>query len=294
MGSVYLAFLFFGLLLILNFYRKRINASNRIIEIGTIPNSNFPKLPLVRQAEYEKFNYQVVGFLSLVCYLLAGLNLQYDFVRAWIVLCIFGISIAISSYQLNTSPLNLNLEEPTEEDNLRLKLRKQEAKNISLIILALSVVVSGNWAYQFQKNESLTRTQAMQEISAIAGNGWCSNFSDINVYDGGSDVVKSGGWPCINVGDVSNEYFSKEGKSNKLCITASLNKENGAPGEERFLLSYKDVDVCVVDTYSEGWSTDEFLRRIYESIGSDLDSLQVSLCRTYAFRMGELTRASYC
>ncbi len=294
MSITYLGLIAVGSLIIFGFFKKKIDLANRAIEIGTIPNSTYSKLPIVRKAEHDKSNYQIVGFLTFLCYLAVCLNFNYVFVGAWVILLAVGLSVSLSVNLLNT-PLII-YEEEVDNQIIRLQrlLKAEEAKKISIFILAVTLGFSGYWANQISKNTSAEREAGIQEVLSLAGTGWCSNFQDIKVYDDGADVVKSGGWPCIQIGSVDRVSFSKEKKENKMCIWVSLNRENGPPGEERFQNSYKNFDVCASTTWYNNWSESTFSNLIFDVAKPDLDEVQVSLCRYYGYRMGVENYATYC
>jgi len=293
-STIYFTFLVVGLFLLINFFKRKIDRANRTIELGETYQTRLGKFPHVRKSEYEKSILQVSGGLAIACYLAVTLNFNYAFICSWVVLAFIGLSFSISAYMVNTMPLSFDDEEITDASKLKTQLRAEEAKKVSLIIVAVTIALSGNWAFQINKNQSQKREMATQEVSSLTQTGWCSNFQDINVYDGGSDVVKSGGWPCIYIGSISSISFSKEGKIDKMCLSASLNRENGPPGDESFQLNYKELQVCALDDWNEGWSESAFSDKIYAVAKTDLNALQSSLCRNYGFRMGELNYSTYC
>lgn len=294
MSALYSFLLVIGLLLVINPFRTRINRANRIIEIGTIPNTTFPKFPHVRKAEYEKGIHQVNAGMAVVSYLAISLNFRFGVVDGWVILALVGISLSVSSFLLLTIPESFEYEEFSESARLKIQLRREEAKKVSFFILIVTVGLSGNWAYQQNKNQSWERESAIQTVNSLTETGWCSNFEDINVYDGGAEVVKKGGWPCIYVGSVDSFYFSKENKLNKMCAWFNLNRENGFPGEESFQLSYRRFEICALDNFEESWSEYTFEDKLYEKVKPDLDALQVALCRKIGYQMGELNYSTYC
>lgn len=295
MSFVYFTIMVLGLVPVALYFRRKIYWANRTIEIGTIPNSTFPKLPMVRKAEHEKFNYQVIRVLAFICYLASFLNFHYGIVGGWIILSVIGISVALTFYLLSTSPVDYEAEADDKVSKLQRLLLAEEAKKVSIIIIAATIGLSGYWANQVTKNVSDERALAVQNISGLAETGWCSNFEDINVYDGGSEVVKTGGWPCIYIGSIDGFSFSSENKQDKMCGWVNLHRETGAPGEESFQLSYRTFQVCTSkDEWGDRWSEQAFSDKIYEATKPELDSLQLALCRNYGYRMGELNYSTYC
>jgi hypothetical protein len=284
-----------GLVPIAIYFRRKIYWANRTIEIGTIPNSAFPKLPMVRKAEQEKFNYQVISVLTFISYFASFLNFNFGIVGGWIILSVIGISISISFYLLTTPSINYEEEADDKVSKLQRLLLAEEAKKISILILAATIGLSGYWANQVTKNISAEREMAVGDVSRLAETGWCSNFEDIDVYDGGQEVVKTGGWPCIYIGSIWGLSFSKENKQDKMCGWVNLHRDTGAPGEERVQLSYKSFEVCSSrDEWGGRWSEKTFSDKIYGEIKPDLDTLQQALCRNYGYRMGAINYATYC
>ena len=295
MSPVFFTIMILGLVPIAIYFRRKIYWANRTIEIGTIPNSAFPKLPMVRKAEQEKFNYQVISVLTFISYFASFLNFNFGIVGGWIILSVIGISISISFYLLTTPSINYEEEADDKVSKLQRLLLAEEAKKISILILAATIGLSGYWANQVTKNISAEREMAVGDVSRLAETGWCSNFEDIDVYDGGQEVVKTGGWPCIYIGSIWGLSFSKENKQDKMCGWVNLHRDTGAPGEERVQLSYKSFEVCSSrDEWGGRWSEKTFSDKIYGEIKPDLDTLQQALCRNYGYRMGAINYATYC
>lgn len=295
MSAIYFTILVLGLLPIALYFKRKIYWANRAIEIGTIPNSTYPKLPTVRKAQQDKFNYQVIGVMTSLTYLAIGLNVRYELVEAWVILSIVGLSSAFGFFLLNTPFVNYEEESDNQVLKLQRLLRAEETKKLSILIIALTLGVSGYWSTQVTKNISAEREIAVSEVSRLAETGWCSNFEDIKVYDGGEEVVKKGGWPCIYIGSISGVSFSKENKQEKMCGWVNLHRDMGAPGEESVQLSYKSLEVCTSrEDWGGRWSENTFSDKIYVEIKPELDYLQETLCRNYGYRMGAINYATYC
>ena len=293
MSTFSLTLLIAGLSIIVIYFKKKINSTKRLIEIGTIPDSTF-KLPIVRKAEKELEVSYISGALAVFNYMISIFNYQFNFVEAWVVLAIMGISLSYASYISEIVPTYNFESESSAEEKLVFERKKTEARKFSTFILVGSLALSGNWAYQVIKNEAEAREIGISEALSLTGSGWCSNFADIKVYGGGTDVVKSGGWPCINVASVDDFSFSKTGKDNQMCIRISLDRDDGLPGQEVTQNSYKSFQVCALDTWYSSWSESTFSDEIYDQVKPELDSLQMSLCRIYGYRMGEGNYSTYC
>lgn len=295
MSLVYFTIMVLGLVPIALYFRRKIYWANRTIEIGTIPNSTYPKLPMVRKAEQEKFRYQVIGGLTVFSYLAISLNFKLEIVGAWVILSLLGFSIASAFYLLNSELVDYDEEADSQVLKLKGLLRAEEAKKISILIIAITLGLSGYWSTQVTKNISSEREVAVSELSRLAETGWCSNFEDIDVYDGGQEVVKKGGWPCIYIGSINGVSFSKENKKEEMCGWVNLHRDLGAPGVESVELSYKTFEICTSkEDWGGRWSEQTFSDKIYDAVKPDLDSLQQALCRNYGYRMGELNYSTYC
>ena len=251
----------------------------------------------------EKF--ATLGFSYLagaLAYILLFGNSLYDFVPGWYSVMSAGLIAAAIYFNVNLidarSELIRSELETVDESEARSKFdnAKRELKKIISINLVILLAVNVNWAYRVNSDFSKDKEIAVNEVLGLVGEGWCANFADIDVYDGGETVVKSGGWPCIKIASVTNLQFDKEQDSPVLCVDIAFQIENGFPGEESFESPSDFTPICVPDNLYESWSADNFQDEIYDEymISQALDELKTQLCSRYSFRMSEDINFIYC
>jgi hypothetical protein len=184
-----------------------------------------------------------------------------------------------------------------KDDRGRLERDLGEIKKGATIALAIGVAISGNWEYRIQKDSSEQMQYATNEALELVGTGWCSNFWDINAdYYPEVDPIKTGGWPCINIGSVTDIKFTKIKSHLEMCFRYSLTRSDGLPSQDR-TYEYDYKKLCSTDSWyvnDGGWSTDSLESKIYEVIKSDLDKLQESACRSSYYYLTEEERIVYC
>lgn len=245
----------------------------------------------------KSFSYAAAS----IAYLLLTLNTMLDVVPGWYVVTLSG-SILVLAYYSNEyvkhkTEFDLKYFVSDDSDSLKNFLdSKKEIKKSIAIALVVLLAVNLNWAYRVNKSFSDAKEVAVNEVLSLQGQGWCADFADINVYDAGETVVKSGGWPCVKIASVSNLQFTKLKKNSKLCIDISFQVENGLPGQESFSESTEAETVCAVDNWYDDWTTDSFMSEIYDKyeMSSVLDGLSSTLCSQLYFRMTEEDKFTYC
>jgi hypothetical protein len=214
--------LLLGLFLIYRAYKKAIEKHNIDIIIKVRGEADAPKIisesAELRLARLQKESFKLSGILISVLYLLIVTNLVFNYLKGWYLLGISGLVISYLYLKIESLPSiallksrqsALGDEYRASQENLQ-SSRFIGARNTSLGIVIASLVFSGNWAYQVQKNQSEEKLWAMNEMNDLVGQGWCENFWDIDATlgpDGDYDVSKTGGWPCITIGSVSNIRF---------------------------------------------------------------------------------------
>jgi hypothetical protein len=306
--------LLLGLVVVYALYKKAMNkhSINMIIKIWSEPgtpvniaNSAKPKL-----AKLKKELFRQTAFLCGLVYVLVVTNLVLNYLKGWYVLVISGLIFAYIYLRFETIPSEalLKSEGQNEPDDYGISLAKQHSKkllssrNVTLQAIAATLVVSGIWAYQVQKNQSEEKLAAMNEIANLVGQGWCANFWDINAVptpDGSFDVSKTGGWPCITIGAASNVQFKDKGNLLEMCFDYELHRSVGPPSDEEYLTVYDYDRACSSDDiweWSEGWDSDSIRRKISEEkrIPEELDKLETSMCRSYYFTLSSDERGTYC
>jgi hypothetical protein len=292
-----------GLLVIYFIYRKVLAESGTvyILKNADSRTTEDPKYDAKYQlATSQKVNYQITFFICGFNFLFIFANMKFDFIAAWFVLFITGALGSIcrwfflehrkswNSLHLNEIPNSLELE------------YSKSAKNIFIFLLIISSL-SINWAYQVEKNQSVQKQEAVNEIVKIAGKGWCANFYDIQLSTGSDGLIddyKTGGWPCIQVSSIYNVDFSKNKKDMNLCFSYSLERSEGPPSESRYIGDFTSRRVCVSDnpwkSWGEGWRQQSFETKIFENLESDLDKLETTMCKLYSSRLSNEELNVYC
>jgi hypothetical protein len=210
-----------------------------------------------------------------------------------------GSSLAICIYLVGDLTRLRYLHE-WQSDNSNLAAARKErdkafenVKNFLSILLVVSIV-SGYNAYQREQEKSELKQVATNVGLDFQGQGWCGEFEDIQVYDAGQTVVKTGGWPCIYVGDFERIGFEKKDGMNTTCATFSFHVERGRPGEELFSLGEHFQEFCISDDDYSGFSEYSLKDAVFDYIKPKLDSLKLDLCSYYIFRLTNEERQTYC
>jgi len=306
--------LLLGLFVIYRIYRKALGKNGIDITIKVYSEPGTPEKVAnsakPRQAKLQKELFASVALLSAALYILVVTNLVLNYLKGWYVLCLCGLVISylfLKSESLPTFALLKSQESgvvdeyAVSQQNLQSK-RSITARNTSLGFVIATLVFSGNWAYQVQKNQSEAKLWAMNEMSGLASEGWCANFWDINVTpspDGQYEVSKTGGWPCITVGSVSNIQFKDLGKNLEMCLDYSLSRSVGPPSDSYNSSKYLYKSICSSDDFwkwSEGWGKDSIKEKIrdQQNIVEELEQLQLQMCRKYYYSLSVDERGTYC
>ena len=314
MNSLSWFWLLLGFFIIYRIYRKALDKNGIDITIrvysepGTpekVANSAKPRL-----AKLQKELFTTVALLSAALYTLVVTNLVFNYLKGWYVLGLCGLVISylyLKSESLPTFAL-LNSRESGVADEYRISQENLKssrfisARNTSLGVVIATLVFSGNWAYQVQKNQSEAKLWAMNEMNNLVGEGWCQNFWDIKATpgpDGDYDVSKTGGWPCITIGSVSNIRFKDLGKDLEMCLDYSLSRSVGLPTDSYNSSEYKYESTCSTDDnweWTEGWGKDSIQDKIkiQQNIFQELEELQVAMCSNYYFNLSFEERNAYC
>jgi hypothetical protein len=282
-------------------YRNKAwNSKMRIKVWGDLEGSLLDphKQPEYVQAKRELTAYRITLIVVLCNIVIALTNWQFNFISGPLLLLLSGATLAYSFFVRNTIPSQVKLDLNSDEKN-REKFEKDlsDVKKTTLIALAIVLALAGNWEYRIQKDMSEQKQYAINEAVDLAGTGWCSNFWDINAdYYPEVEPVKTGGWPCIQVGSVNRISFEKVSTHMEICFNYTLVRSDGPPSDESFV-EYDYQRACVSDTWEiddGGWSTDNFQSQIYKLIDDDLDALQAASCRRFYFSLTEEERIVYC
>jgi hypothetical protein len=243
--------------------------------------------------------HRVVAIVALLNLALLAVQIRYSLLEGWILLAIMGSSLAICIYLVGDLTRLRYLHE-WQSDNSNLTAAKKErdkafenVKNFLSILLVVSIV-SGYNAYQREQEKSELKQIATNVGLQFQGQGWCGEFEDIKVYDEGQTVVKTGGWPCIYVGDFERIGFEKIDGMNTTCATFSFHVERGRPGEELFSLGEHFEEFCISDDDYSGFSEYSLKEKVFDYVKPKLDSLKLDLCSDYIFRLTNEERQTYC
>ena len=256
------------------------------------------KSELVKNQNIEK-SLRFIAILASVLWVLIISNYGEDFVPGWVILGAIGISIAFSNYVMSDLKMRYELGSNSFlSEGVSIQLRRERAKNETTksvsITLIITVALCFNWSYQVQKNTREEQELATSIANRMNGQGWCGNFADIDVYDGGETVVKKGGWPCVYVGSVDSISFKETDGDKNMCFYASFNVENGSPGEEVFRINSDFKEFCIRESDFGGWSEYDIEDAIGEYVRPSLNSLTSELCRAYGFKMRYEVYSLYC
>ena len=234
-------------------------------------------------------------YALLTSYFAFTLNHIFGLIPAWYVLAFSGICLY---FFISVEQNRLAYIEYSRKmiDENHYQWAKAEGRKSAFIGLVVVLTISGNWAYQVNKNFNELKDRGTNEALNLVGNSWCANFADINVYDAGETVVKTGGWPCIKISAVNNLQFKRSEKDPIMCLQATLDEEKGLPGQDSFNQGIKFETVCAPSNWWEGWSSDNFSGKIYDQLkmGESLDRLQSRLCANYSNELTVDERITYC
>lgn len=265
------------------------------------------KNPLIQsrkhKAKLRANHYKSLALFTSFAWIVLVTNIALNYLRGWFVLIIFGLLLAyaIKSNSMVEFESKLNEEITVDEEKRIKKLIKSEDKS-ALTVLVVSVAISLNWGYQVQRNENDEKISAINALSNLSGQGWCSAFWDVNAVpgtDGNYDVSKTGGWPCITVGSVSNTRFSTKHNELEMCFNFLLRRSNDGPWNTESSEEYHWESSCASNSglkVGGGWSEDSLLDNVRNKINLDLElkNLQISLCRIYYPQMSAEARGVYC
>ncbi len=249
--------------------------------------------------QYIERSIRFIAIVSSILWISIISNYGEDFVPGWVLLGSVGISIAIFNYVLADLKMRHDFGDAVlRSEDVSIQLRREKAKNETTksvsITLIVTVALCFNWSYQVQKNMREEQELATNIANRMNGQGWCGNFADIDVYDGGETVVKRGGWPCVYVGSVDSISFKEADGDKNMCFYASFNVENGSPGEEVFRINSDFKEFCIRESDFGGWSEYDIEDAIGEYVRPSLNNLTSELCRAYGLRMSYESYSLYC
>jgi hypothetical protein len=263
--------LILGTAISLGVYRNKTWNSKMRIKVwgdleGTLVNKQERPEYIQAKMELETYRFTLVAVLSILA--IALTNWQFNFISGPLLLLLSGATLTFLHFLRSTIPLKVKLRlDSDEKQRMYLENNLREIKKGILIALLVIVAVSGNWEYRIQKDMGEQKQYATSQALNLPGTGWCSNFWDINAdYFPEVEPVKTGGWPCIQVGSVKRISFEKVSTHMEICFSYTLERSNGMPTEDSYY-EYDFQSLCVSDTWEVndgGWSTDTFQNKIYQ------------------------------
>jgi hypothetical protein len=268
-----------GFITIFIVYKKILSISGIDLTLTNLRQSGVQEvssdLEKLTVARLKKKYYRQAALVAGFCYALIVANSDADVVKGWHVLALSGLLAAYLILKFGYLPTESLLRSRSKKLSYPDEMKKTEEKEHKekilksrgpALLLSIGIVLlSGNWAFQVQKNQSEEKLWAMNQTMKLVGEGWCANFWDIDANpgpDGDYDVIKTGGWPCINVASVSDVQFREVGDDLEMCFTYSLGRSDSTPEDDYGYVPYKYDDLCSSDNYwdpSGGWDEDSLL-----------------------------------
>lgn len=314
--------LLIGLVCIFIYYKKKmldhlvistIQKKFEDSEINKIRNrlrENGVELPYMKEADSDferanlrKFYYRVLAVCTFVFYSILIINWEFNYVRAWYLLTLFGLLVALylkANSDIQLEP-QLKIYLNTDSEQL-IRNRIQENKKSAFIAILIAIGLSINWGYTVQRNQSEYKLDAINLLNRKIGSGQCSNFWSQNAIatENGYEVNNSGGWPCITIGAVSGITFSsnKEYRNRlEMCFNYWLKRSNDGPWNYESSTEYDFRSSCLLDSAINGgrWSEydlDDLIRKEIKTF--DLSKLQLEMCKIYYYRMSYEEKNVYC
>ena len=97
---------------------------------------------------------------------------------------------------------------------------------------------------------------------------------------------------------IYNVEFSKKKDDMNLCFSYSLERSEGLPSESLYSKDFELKKVCASDdsgiSWKKGWRQNAFELKIYENFKSDLDKLEITMCKLYRSRLSDEELKVYC
>jgi hypothetical protein len=290
-------------LIIIYFQFKKFSSKERFM-VYEWENENNPLLGRrKRKAKLKNDSYKSIALFASFVWVIFITNISLDYLRGWFVSILFGLFCA---YVIKTNSIvefeSKLYEKNTIEQETVIKDKIKNENKSALMVLIFTLAISLNWGYQVQKTENEDKLIATNAVTNIVGRGWCAEFWDIDATpgaDGDYSVSKSGGWPCITVGSVSNISFTNKKDDLEMCFSFSLRRSNDGPWNYDSSEEYDYGSTCASDSWIEeggGWSEDSLWENVRNEINleSELNSFKNTMCRNYYWRMSSGQQIVYC
>jgi hypothetical protein len=248
----------------------------------------------------QNSGYKKIALAVTVIYVLVVTNMALDYVPGWWILGIVGFLLTYC-YRISESALNLAYL-AVETDTVRRDKAKGELDALQkhcVKLLVASIVVSGIWFYQVQRNQNEEKIAAMNDAIGLVGTEWCANFADIKAYrgpDGSIEMTGYGGWPCLSISSVTNTTFENKKDTLEMCFSYSLNQSNDGPWNRELTSEYDYRELCAIDGDWFESGLDEYSLQgvIRKELESDLETLRSKMCSVYGRGMSYDDFSVYC
>jgi hypothetical protein len=292
--------LLLGCLLILALYRRAVKSNVTSNLYGPDSGIDYKSQFSYHLVKQQNSGYKKITLACLVSYILILTNIVLDYVPGWWILGAVSFLLTYS-YYISGSAANLAYLAVTTDTAQKDKSRSElDALQKSCVkFLVATVVVSGLWFYQVQRNQSAEKLTAINEVTDLVGLEWCAKFSSEKAYmdaDGNYENFGYGGWPCLKVESVRNIRFEARKDNLEMCFSYSLSQSDDGPWNRDVFTEYDFRSLCVVDGdfFSYGWDESSLEEGIRENFGDELESLRTRMCSVYGRGMTYDDYSIYC
>lgn len=289
-----------GCLLILALYRRAVK-SNDVINLyppdsGIDYKSQFSYHVVTQQNS----GYKKITLACLVSYILIVTNTVLDYIPGWWILGAVSFLLTYS-YYISGSATNLAYlamsTDTAQKDKSRGALDALQKSCVKFLVA--TVVVSGLWFYQVQRNQSTEKLTAINEVTNLVGVEWCAKYSSEKAYmdaDGNYENFGYGGWPCLQIASVRDIRFEGKKDTLEMCFTYSLSQSDGGPWNREVFTENNFRRLCAIDGdwISSGWSDSSLMNQIQEDFGDELETLRSKKCSIYGRSMSYDDFSIYC
>jgi hypothetical protein len=289
-----------GCLLILALYRRAVKSNDTSNLYPPDSGIDYKSQFSYHVVTQQNSGYKKITLACLVSYILIVTNIVLDYVPGWWILGAVSFLLTYS-YLISGSATNLAYLAFSTDTERKNKSRSElDALQKSCVkFLVATVVVSGIWFYQVQKDQSAEKLTAMNEATNLVGLEWCENFADVKAFrdqDGGFESIGYGGWPCLKVASVRSISFEAKKDTLEMCFTYLLSQSGDGPWNREVFTEYDYRNLCVLDGefFSYGWDQSSLEDSIREEFGNELEALSARMCSVYGRSMTYDDFSIYC
>jgi hypothetical protein len=289
-----------GCLIILALYRRAVKSNDTSNLYGPDSGIDYKSQFSYHLATQRNSGYKKITFACLVSYILIVTNIVLDYVPGWWILGLVSFLLTYS-YYISGSATNLAYIAFSTDKERKDKSRSElDALQKSCVkFLVATVLVSGFWFYQVQRNQSAEKLTAINEVTNLVGSEWCAKYSSEKAFmdaEGNYENFGYGGWPCLTVGSVRSINFTHKKDTLEMCFTYLLKQSSDGPWNREFNSEYDYRDLCAIDGnwMSYGWSESSLRNQIWEDFGDELETLRSKKCSIYGRSMSYDDFSIYC